>query len=64
MSQLPTQHPYKDIIEKVRWAKKGVTDESSWKFQIEMQKEIFVQVQKLSDIQMKQLKFVEVKRIL
>ena len=45
MYQLPTQHPYKDIIEMLRWAKKGVTDESSWKFQIEMQKEIFVQVQ-------------------
>ena len=36
-----------------------MTDESSWKFQIEMQKEIFVQVQKLSDIQMKQIKFEE-----
>ena len=28
----------------VRWAKKGVTEESSWVFCYEMQKEIFVQV--------------------
>jgi len=31
------------LYQRLRWAKKGVTDESSWKFQIEMQKEIFVQ---------------------
>ena len=48
----------------LRWAKKGVTDESSWKFQIEMQKEIFVQVQKLSDMQWSNMKFEEVKRII
>ena len=32
------------LIKTCRWAKKGVTEESSWMFCFEMQKEILVQV--------------------
>ena len=36
--------PKQCLIKSCRWAKKGVTDEGSWMFCFEMQKEIFVQV--------------------
>merc|ERR1712083_683423 len=32
------------LYQRLRWAKKGVTEEGSWRFCLEMQKEIFVQV--------------------
>jgi len=31
------------LYQRLRWAKKGVTEEGSWRFCLEMQKEIFVQ---------------------
>ena len=37
-------HGKLDLSENPRWAKKGVTEEGSWRFCLEMQKEIFVQV--------------------
>ena len=44
LTLLKFPHDILDLIKNVRWAKKGVTEESSWKFCFEMQKEILVQV--------------------
>ena len=43
-------HGKLDLSENPRWAKKGVTEEGSWRFCLEMQKEIFVQVKTLLQI--------------